>query len=63
MRYLSTSRINREDIHEYITSARRQLVGSLTRVEKHKEVENLEKLYNDEKVKLVKAKELFEDDL
>lgn len=63
MRYLTSARINREDIHEYISSARQQLVGSLTRIEKHKEVENLTRLYNEEKDKLLKAKDVFEDDL
>ena len=62
MRYLSNNRINREDIRDYINSARKQLQGSLNLIEKEKAVYNLEKMYDAEKNQLFKARELFEDD-
>lgn len=62
MRYLSNNRINREDIRDYINSARKQLQGSLNLIEKEKAVYNLEKMYDAEKNRLFKARELFEED-
>ena len=63
MRYLNTSRNNKEDIKEFIASSRKLLVSNLTTNEKKQDIDKLQKMFEDEKKKLLKAKEIFEDDL
>lgn len=62
MRYLTSARINKEDIREYIGSTRKQLIESITRNEKQKNMESMYRIYEEEKARLNKARESFDDD-
>jgi len=63
MRYLTNGRINREDIRDYIASTRKQLVDNLTSLEKGKKIESISMMYEEERRKFDKLKELFEDNM
>ena len=63
MRYLTTARQNKEGLKEYIASSRKLLMGNLTTNEKKNDLNKLQKMFEDERAKLLKAKEIFEDDL